>query len=77
VGTLVRLQSGKLAVVIDQNPGKLTSPKVRVFFSTKSNMPIQTRDLDLGTDSSDRILGREDPEPWGFTHLNDLWTQAG
>jgi HD-GYP domain-containing protein (c-di-GMP phosphodiesterase class II) len=76
VGTLVKLQSGRLAVVVDQNPGKLTAPKVKVFFSTKSNMPIDVRVLDLATDASERIVGREDAAQWGFTHLNDLWTKA-
>ncbi len=74
VGTLVKLQSGKLAVVIDQNPGKLTAPKVRVFFSTKSNLPIDVNDLDLAQ-ANDKIVSREDPNAWGFTQLNDLWTQ--
>lgn len=75
VGTLVRLQSSRLAVVIEQNPGKLTAPKVRVFFSLKSNMPTPMRDLDLDRDEGDRIVGREDPAAWGFTHLNDLWSR--
>lgn len=73
VGTLVRLHSGRLAVVLDQNPGKLTQPRIKVFFSTKANMPVELRVIDLATDTSDRIVGREDPEQWGFTHLNDLW----
>jgi len=65
-----------VAVVVDQNPGKLTAPKVKVFFSTKSNMPIDVRVLDLATDASERIVGREDAMQWGFTHLNELWTKA-
>jgi putative nucleotidyltransferase with HDIG domain len=73
VGTLVRLHSGRLAVVIDQNPGRLTMPKVKIFFSTKSNMPIELKEMDLSSDSSDKITGREDPATWGFTHLNELW----
>ncbi len=76
VGTLVRLHSGRLAVVVDQNPGKLTQPRVKVFFSTKSNLPIEIRSVDLAADASDRIVGREDPAQWGFTHLNDLWNPA-
>lgn len=75
VGSLVRLQSGRLAVVVEQNAGKLTQPKLRVFFSTKSNMPVSTQDLDLAEQGSDRIVGREDPSAWGFTHLTELWAQ--
>lgn len=74
VGTLVKLHSGKLAVVIDQNPGKLTAPIVRVFFSTKSNLPIEVHDVDLAQ-ANDKVISREDPNAWGFTQLNDLWTQ--
>jgi HD-GYP domain-containing protein (c-di-GMP phosphodiesterase class II) len=75
VGTLVKLSSGRLAVVTDQNPGKLTAPKVKVFFSTKSNLPIDVKDIDLATEGSDRVVGREDPAIWGFTHLHELWSK--
>jgi putative nucleotidyltransferase with HDIG domain len=75
VGTLVKLKSQRLAVVVDQNPGKLTQPVVRVFFSLKSNMPIDLQTLDLST-GADAIVGREDPDAWGFKHLTELWSQA-
>lgn len=71
-GTLVRMQSGRLAVVVDQNPAALVSPRVKVFYSTKSSMPIPVQVLDLTT-TNDRITGREPPENWGFTHLEELW----
>lgn len=73
-GTLVRLQSGRLAVVVDQNPASLVAPRVKVFYSTKSNMPIPVQMLDLAAaGASDRIVGREPPEDWGFNHLEDFW----
>lgn len=73
-GTLVRLQSGRLGVVVEQNPSSLVTPRVRVFFSTKSNMPIPVQLLDLAAPgTSDRIAGREPPENWDFKHLEDLW----
>ena len=72
VGSLVRLQSGRLAVVVEQNPAALTAPVVKVFFSTKSNLPISVQRLELaGTD--DRIVGRESAAQWGFKHLDSLW----
>ncbi len=74
LGSLVRLESGRLGVVIDQHPEKLTEPLVRVFFSAKAKMPIQQLDLDLSRrNANDRIVGREDPAQWGFNNLDDFW----
>ncbi len=73
-GTLVRLQSGRLAVVVEQNPASLVSPRVRVFFSTKSGMPIPVQLLDLAAPgTSERIVGREPPENWNFGRLDEFW----
>jgi HD-GYP domain-containing protein (c-di-GMP phosphodiesterase class II) len=73
-GSLVRLRSGRLAVVLDQNPAALTQPRVKVFFSTKAGLPLEPRVLDLaGSGVTDRIEGREPAEKWNFTYLTDLW----
>jgi HD-GYP domain-containing protein (c-di-GMP phosphodiesterase class II) len=72
-GSLVRLQSDRLAVVIEQNPTALTSPVVRVFYSVKSSMPVSLQRLDLSGGTSDRIAGREPPDQWKFTFLDELW----
>jgi HD-GYP domain-containing protein (c-di-GMP phosphodiesterase class II) len=74
-GSLVRLASGKLAVVVEQNAAALVSPIVKVFFSTKSNMGVPPALLDL-TKSADRIAGREDPARWGFKQLDELWVEG-
>jgi len=72
-GSLVRLQSDRLAVVIEQNAAALTAPVVRVFYSLKSQMPVALQRLDLAGGTSDRIVGRESPEKWKFGFLNELW----
>jgi HD-GYP domain-containing protein (c-di-GMP phosphodiesterase class II) len=73
-GSLVRMESGRLGVVIEQNAGKPSAPVVRLFFSTKSNMPIPVQRLDLSANQvAERIVGRESPERWGFKQIDDLW----
>jgi putative nucleotidyltransferase with HDIG domain len=77
VGSLVRLDSGRLAVVIDLNPQNLAAPHVRVFYSTKSKLPIPVQQLDLSNPAvGDRVVGRESPQDWGFTHLDDIWRKT-
>lgn len=75
VGSLVRLTSGRVGVVVEQTAKSLTMPCVKVFFSTKSNLriPPQVIDLSLG-DTREKIVGREDPSQWNFADLNALWS---
>lgn len=72
VGSLVRLESGRLALVVEQNADDLTAPVVKVFFSTRSNLHIAPIRLDLRR-AADRIVAREDPARWQFRHLDTLW----
>ena len=64
-GTLVRLKSGKLAIVIEQTGKSLLTPIVKAFFSTKSNEPIMPEMIDLSR-SQESIVSAEDPAKWGF-----------
>ncbi|MBX9900828.1 MAG: HD-GYP domain-containing protein [Burkholderiaceae bacterium] len=75
VGTLVRLQSGRLGVVVEQQAGKsLMLPKVRVFFSTKSSAYITPVLLDLaGPGLQDKIVSREDASKWGLKDIDRFW----
>ena len=74
VGSLVRMRSGRLAVVIEQNPEALTKPRVKLFFSTKAGLPLKPQVLDLtGSQVTDQIEAREPPEKWNFPYLTELW----
>lgn len=74
-GSLVRLESGRLAVVVEQHESSLLSPKVKVFFSAKTKMPIIQETLDLAKlAGKEKIIGRESPDDWGFKNLDMLWS---
>ena len=75
IGSLVRLTSGRLGVVVDQTGKSLTMPVVKVFFSTKSNMRIVPIIVDLSqATTSEKIVSRENPAKWKFADLNELWS---
>jgi hypothetical protein len=77
VGSLVRLKSQRLAVVVDHNPAHLLQPTVKAFFSLRLKMHVEPVLIDLGAKhSSDGIVGYEDPEAHGLTHVDDLWLPA-
>jgi len=75
VGTLVRLQSDRLGVVVEQQAGKsLLLPMVRVFFSNKTNLYIMPQLVDLAHPKiGDKIVAREDAEKWQFQDINQYW----
>ncbi|ALN21542.1 metal dependent phosphohydrolase [Ectopseudomonas mendocina] len=75
VGALVRLESGRLAVVLEQNAKSLLVPKVKAFFLAKSKVQIPPVLIDLSkANAQDRIVGRESAAAWGFEHLDELWS---
>ncbi|WP_374260463.1 HD-GYP domain-containing protein [Zoogloea sp.] len=76
VGSLVRLESGRLGVVIEQNESNLLMPRLRVFFSTRSNGYIKPEIVDLsrrlGAGGGDRIVSAEAPDKWGVDPVRFL-----
>jgi HD-GYP domain-containing protein (c-di-GMP phosphodiesterase class II) len=74
VGSLVRLESDRLAVVLEQSEGSLLMPRVRVFFHARKREPLFIKDIDLAAaDCHDRIVGLESAEKWNFVNLERLW----
>jgi hypothetical protein len=75
VGSLVRLKSERLAVVVEQNGASPVTPRVRVFYSIRSQMAIPAEMLDLGQPGCrDRIVARESNSRWCFPFLDALST---
>jgi HD-GYP domain-containing protein (c-di-GMP phosphodiesterase class II) len=75
IGSLVRLKSGNLAVVVEQNDEALTRPRVRLFYSILQSRRLPPRDIDLAGNTGEEILSREKPERWGFRSWNATWPQ--
>ncbi|WHO40250.1 HD-GYP domain-containing protein [Sphingobium sp. AP49] len=65
IGSLVRLRSHRLAIVVEQNPDDLTLPRVRPFYSLTDRSFEKCEDIDLGNCfGADQIITRETPEGW-------------
>ncbi|KQQ36266.1 phosphodiesterase [Duganella sp. Leaf126] len=74
LGSLVRLRSERLAVVID-NSGSLLAPVVRVFFSIRKDMHVAPETVDLmHNQSADGIANYEEPDTWNLGDLSHFWT---
>ena len=74
VGSLIRLKSGRLGIVIDQSRKSLLKPIIKVFYSTQSQARIKPIVIDLSNPGcAEKIDTREDPDNWDFPDLNELW----
>lgn len=75
VGSLVRLKSERLGVVIEQTEKSLLTPKVKVFFSIKSNVRVTPEILDLSKPAcTDKVVSHEDPAKWAIHDIHTLWS---
>lgn len=73
IGTLVRLKSGYLGVVIDQHDTALLTPRVKLFYNIAKGHRLSPQIVDLA-DRTDEIESHEDPNAWGITDLYALWS---
>ena len=75
IGSLIKLNSGRLGIVIDQTEKSLLTPRVKVFYSTKAKTRIKPEIIDLSHPKCpEKIAGREDPAKWKFPDIDELWS---
>ena len=75
IGSLVRLESGLLGVVVGQGPDSLLKPSVRTFFSVAKRNHVDPCLTELfRPGNADRIVSIENAANWGCGDLNHLWT---
>jgi HD-GYP domain-containing protein (c-di-GMP phosphodiesterase class II) len=76
VGTMVMLESGRLAVVVEAHPTNLLAPKVHVFYNSKNKVYIRPEMVDLsrpvGFGGGDKIARHESPQKWGVDPMQFL-----
>lgn len=74
VGSVVRLSSERLAVVTETGQSSLLQPKVRIFYSLRTNEPLPVQMIDLSMASvNDSIIGPEENNDWNNTNISNLW----
>ena len=74
IGSLVRLASGRLGVVMEQSGQSLLTPCVKVFFSTRTQTHIPPEVVDLSRPGvADKIISREDAAKWGLQNIEPMW----
>jgi HD-GYP domain-containing protein (c-di-GMP phosphodiesterase class II) len=70
IGTCVRLESGRIAVVVGSTESMM-QPVVRIFHDDQKQTSLPVHDFDLSK-SSDRVIGYEPPAKWDLGKLNIL-----
>ncbi len=66
-GSLVRMESGRLGVVLEQNSENMMKPRVNVIYHAEFRRYLQPEIIDLARGGSqDRITGHEDYATWGI-----------
>jgi putative nucleotidyltransferase with HDIG domain len=74
VGSLVRLHSHLLAVVIEPSEVSLLAPRIKVFYAIKTQRRLTPYIVDLAALTCDeRIATHENPDDWPFDDLESLW----
>jgi putative nucleotidyltransferase with HDIG domain len=77
VGSLLRLASGKLAVVTGQSTTNLLLPRLRVIHCAERREPVKPYPLDLSElGHGDAVVGIESADAWNLGPLDRHWLGA-
>ncbi len=73
IGSVVRLASDRLALVVDQDPADHRMPRVRTFYSINLRKMIQPEDIQLAhCFGRDSVTGLADPDAYGIPDFAKL-----
>jgi putative nucleotidyltransferase with HDIG domain len=74
IGSLIRLSSGMLGVILEQSANSLLAPLVKVFFSAKTRSYVKPEIVDLSRPGCKlKIVDREDAAKWDIKNIDDYW----
>ena len=74
IGSLVKLVSGRLAVVVGQSQESLLKPVVRTILDAATRQPCEPERIDLNAPGCrERIVSRETARAWGLLSIDDHW----
>lgn len=74
VGSLVRLASGRVALVVQADRQSLLRPSVHIFWSLRTQREVKPERLDLSSRfCTDSIVGPEETSLWQHIDLNKVW----
>lgn len=74
LGSLVRLESGLLAVVTESHEDSLLTPVVKTFYCTRRRERMYPKIIDLASrNCADKVASWESQDKWRFPDLDDLW----
>jgi HD-GYP domain-containing protein (c-di-GMP phosphodiesterase class II) len=77
VGSLVEMESQRLAVVIWQNAIAMSDPMVRVFYSLQERSRMSPELIDLSApDAKDFVIGRVSASDWPVGNVEALWSHG-
>lgn len=64
VGTLVRLESGMLAVILKHGEENLLEPTVKIVYNANNNRYVKPQIIDLSKNGNDKIVSHEPSDQW-------------